>query len=180
MLVRRPASGRLFVEVSVLRLTQKSKYAVRALMELALDGCGSPLGVYEIARRQQIPERFLEQIFGELRRANILESRRGAHGGFCFAVPPGEITVLDIVEILDGEVRPARCSAGGQCYIADAPLCATSKVWDEARTAIEEVFGRYTIAQIANEEREGRVAHERGANSAVEARAEPVATSYTR
>ncbi len=180
MLVRRPASGRLFVEVSVLRLTQKSKYAVRALMELALDDCGSPLGVYEIARRQQIPERFLEQIFGELRRANILESRRGAHGGFCFAVPPEQITVLDIVEILDGEVRPARCSAGGQCYIADAPLCATSKVWDEARTAIEEVFGRYTIAQIATEERESRVAHERGANNAVEAWAEPAATSYTR
>jgi len=180
MMVRCPSSGQLFVEVSVLRLTQKSKYAVRALMELALNDCGSPLGVYEIARRQLIPERFLEQIFGELRRASILESRRGAHGGFCFAVPPEEITVLDIVEILDGEVRPARCSAGGQCYIADAPLCTTSKVWDEARTAIEEVFGRYTIAQIATEERESRVAYERAANSVVEAQAEPAATSYTR
>ncbi len=125
-------------------------------MELALVDCSAPLGVYEIARRQHIPERFLEQIFGELRRANILESRRGAHGGFCFAVPPEEVTVLDIVEILDGEIRPARCSAGGTCYIADAPLCATSKVWDEARTAIEEVFGRYTIAQIAAEERKSR------------------------
>ena len=137
-----------------MRLTQKSKYAVRALMALALDECGSPLGVYEVARRQHIPERFLEQIFGDLRRAGILESHRGAHGGFCFATPPEEVTVLDIVEILDGEVRPARCSAGGQCYIADAPLCATSKVWEEARTALEGVFGRYTIAQIAAEERE--------------------------
>ncbi|MDQ3924057.1 MAG: Rrf2 family transcriptional regulator [Actinomycetota bacterium] len=156
-----------------MRLTQKSKYAVRALMALALDECGSPLGVYEVARRQHIPERFLEQIFGDLRRAGILESRRGAHGGFCFAVPPEEITVLDVVEILDGEVRPARCSAGGQCYIADAPLCATSKVWDEARTALEGVFGRYTIAQIAAEEREGGAEHTAGA----EAQAEP---SYTR
>src|ERR687884_992319 len=129
-------------------------------MELALDDCGSPLGVYEIARRQHIPERFLEQIFGELRRANILESHRGAHGGFCFAVPPEEITVLDIVEILDGEVRPARCSAGGVCYIADAPLCATSKVWDEARVALESVFGRYSIAQLAAAEREDRAARE--------------------
>jgi len=141
-----------------LRLTQKSKYAVRALMELALGECGTPLGVYEIARRQYIPERFLEQIFGDLRRAGILESRRGAHGGFCFAVPPEEVTVLDVVEILDGEVRPARCSAGGTCYIAGAPLCATSKVWDEARVALEGVFGRYTIAQIAAEERENRAA----------------------
>ena len=144
--------------MSNLRLTQKSKYAVRALMELALERCGSPLGVYEIARRQRIPERFLEQIFGDLRRAGILESRRGAHGGFYFAVPPEEITVLDVVEVLDGEVRPARCSAGGTCYIAEAPLCATSKIWDEARTALEGVFGRYTVAQIAAEERESRIA----------------------
>src|ERR671938_1673185 len=129
-------------------------------MELALDECGSPLGVYEIARRQRIPERFLEQIFGELRRAKILESHRGAHGGFYFAVPPEEITVLDIVEILDGEVRPARCSAGGTCYIADAPLCATSEVWDEAREALEGVFGRYTIAQLAATERKGHAARE--------------------
>ncbi len=145
--------------IGSLRLTQKSKYAVRALMELALDECGSPLGVYEIARRQRIPERFLEQIFGDLRRAGILESRRGAHGGFCFATPPDEITVLDIVGLLDGEVRPARCSAGGTCYIADAPLCTTSKIWDEARVALEDVFGRYTIAQIATAERENRIAH---------------------
>ena len=154
-----------------MRLTQKSKYAVRALMELALDECEAPLGVCEIARRQRIPERFLEQIFGELRRSGVLESRRGAHGGFCFAVPPEEVTVLDIVEILDGEVRPARCSAGGTCYIADAPLCTTSKIWDEARTALEGVFGRYTIAQIAAEER---------ANRAANARDEEPAASYSR
>ena len=164
-----------------MRLTQKSKYAVRALMELALDECDSPLGVYEIARRQRIPERFLEQIFGELRRAKILESHRGAHGGFCFAVPPEEVTVLDIVEILDGEVRPARCSGGGVCYIADAPLCATSKVWDEARSALEGVFGRYTIAQIAAEERESRVARAKAAGEAVDAetQTETAVTSYT-
>ncbi len=156
-----------------MRLTQKSKYAVRALMELALEECGLPLGVNEVARRQRIPERFLEQIFGDLRRAKILTSRRGAHGGFSFAVSPEELTILDIVEILDGEVRPARCSAGGTCYIADAPLCATSKIWDEARTALESVFGRYTIAQVAAEERHNREAREGS-------RAEEPAASYSR
>ncbi|MBA2713977.1 MAG: hypothetical protein H0U55_10570, partial [Rubrobacteraceae bacterium] len=56
---------------------------------------------------------------------------------------------------------PARCSAGGVCYIADAPLCATSKVWDEAREALENVFGRYSIASLAAAEREERgAAHE--------------------
>lgn len=117
------------------------------------------MGVAEIARRQKIPERFLEQIFGDLRRANVLTSRRGAHGGYCFAMPTEELSVLDVVEILDGEVRPARCSAGGACYIAEAPLCATSKIWDEARIALEEVFGRYSIAQLAEEERMRRATH---------------------
>lgn len=145
-----------------MRLTKKSKYAARALVELALGDCGAALGVAEIARRQHIPERFLEQIFGELRRAKILESRRGAHGGYCFAMPPEEISVLDVVEILDGEVRPARCSAGGVCYIEDAPLCSTSKVWDEARVALEGVFGNYSIAQLAAAERETRVAGSSG------------------
>lgn len=143
-----------------MRLTQKSKYAARALVELALAEGGSPLGVAEIARRQHIPERFLEQIFGELRRADVLESRRGAHGGYRFAIPPEEITVLDVVEILDGAVRPARCSAGGTCYITEAPLCVTSKVWDEAREALEGVFGRYSIAQLAEAERENRASRE--------------------
>ena len=160
-----------------MRLTQKSKYAVRALVALALNEGDAPLGVAEIARRQHIPERFLEQIFGELRRADILTSRRGARGGFCFAVPPEEITVLDIVEILDGEVRPARCSAGGTCYIADAPLCATSKIWDEARAALEEVFGRYTIAQIAAGERESRARAADAEAMDAETLVETVATS---
>lgn len=146
--------------MSSIRLTKKSKYAVRALVELVLNGSEKPQGVSEVARAQHIPERFLEQIFGELRRANILKSHRGAHGGFCFAVPPEEITVLDIVEILDGEVRPARCSAGGSCYIKDAPLCATSRVWDEARVALEEVFGKYTIAQLAEAEQEIRAGNQ--------------------
>jgi DNA-binding IscR family transcriptional regulator len=74
-------------------------------------------------------------------------------------MPTEEVTVLDVVEILDGEVRPARCSAGGVCYIADAPLCATSQVWEEARVALEGVFGRYSIAQLAAAEREERAAH---------------------
>ena len=125
-----------------MRLTQKSKYAVRALVELALNEQDCPLGVAEIARRQHIPERFLEQILGELRRANILESRRGAHGGYRFAIPTDEISVLDIVEILDGEIRPARCSAGGVCYIADAPLCVTSKVWDLGHRVADRGVGR--------------------------------------
>ena len=138
-----------------MRLTKKSKYAARAVVEISLNG-SEPLGVAEISRRQRIPERFLEQILGELRRAGILESRRGAHGGYYLAIPGEEVTVLDIVEILDGKVRPARCSAGGGRYIDDEPPGSTSEVWDEARLALEGVFGRYSIARLAEAERGSR------------------------
>lgn len=144
-----------------MRLTKKSKYAVRAMVEITLNGYGSPLGVAEIARRQRMPARFLEQIFGDLRRAGVLESRRGAHGGYCLAIPSEEVTVLDIAEILEGEIRTARCSAGGECYIDDAPPCSTGKVWDEARVALEAVFGRHSIAQLAEAERGGHEERER-------------------
>ncbi len=135
-----------------MRLTKKSKYAARAMVEIALGGRG-PLGVAEISRRRGIPERFLEQIVGELRRGGILKSRRGARGGSCLAIPAEEVTVLDVVEILDGEVSPARYSEGGGHHIDDAPPCSTSKVWDEARVALEGVFNRYSIAQLAESER---------------------------
>ena len=142
-----------------MRLTKKSKYAVRAMVEIALSGRGL-LGVAEISRRQSIPERFLEQIFGELRRGGILKSRRGTHGGYYLAIPAEEVTVLDIVEILDGEVRPARYSGGGGHHMDDAPSCSTREVWDEARVALEGVFGRYSIAQLAEAERGNREGRE--------------------
>ena len=74
-------------------------------------------------------------------------------------MPTEEVSVLDIVEILDGEIPSARCSAGGVCY-SRRPLCATSKVWDEAREALENVFGRYSIASLAAAEREERATRE--------------------
>ena len=93
-------------------------YSEEQIRGTCVDGTGArrarlPLGVAELARRQHIPERFLEQIFGELRRANIIESRRGAHGGYRFAMPTEEVSVLDIVEILDGEIRPPAARRAG-------------------------------------------------------------------
>ncbi len=143
----------------------KAEYGVRVMAHLARrsdDRVGEavPISLAAIAEAEGLPLAYLEHLVARLRRADLVESRRGAHGGYRFAMPTEEITVLDVVEILDGEVRPARCSAGGVCYIKDAPLCATSKVWDEARVALEGVFGRYSIAGLAAVEREERRARE--------------------
>ena len=86
----------------MLSITTKSPYAVQALIELGLSGEGAPVPIAELARRRQIPVQFLEQLFSVLRRAGILRSYRGVKGGYAFARDPADISVLDVVELLDG------------------------------------------------------------------------------
>ena len=86
----------------MISITTKSPYAVRALVALHRQGDAVPVPIAELARRGDIPVQFLEQLFAVLRRAGLLKSQRGVKGGYSFAKDPSEITVLDIVELLDG------------------------------------------------------------------------------
>ena len=86
----------------MISITTKSPYALRALAELGRSAATGPVPIGELARRRDIPVQFLEQLFAVLRRAGVLRSQRGVKGGYSFARPPGEITVLEIVELLDG------------------------------------------------------------------------------
>src|SRR3954451_13086306 len=91
----------------LITITSKSRYAVRALTELARLGAlpgGQPVPIAELARRRDIPLQFLEQLFATLRRAGMLHSQRGVKGGYTFVKDPSELTVLAIVELLDGEL----------------------------------------------------------------------------
>ena len=86
----------------MISITTKSPYALQALAELGRAGGDGPVPIGELARRRDIPVQFLEQLFATLRRAGVLKSQRGVKGGYTFARPPGEITVLEIVELLEG------------------------------------------------------------------------------
>ncbi len=90
-----------------MKVSSKSRYALMALVELDLRtrGTGKPVRLTDLARERGIPEQFLEQLFAGLRRAGLLTGRRGAGGGFAFARRPDQLTVLDIVEALDGCAR---------------------------------------------------------------------------
>ncbi|MDX8150345.1 Rrf2 family transcriptional regulator [Patulibacter brassicae] len=89
----------------MLSITAKSPYAVQALTELGrAGGTTTPVPVAELARRRQIPGQFLEQLFATLRRAGLLRSQRGVHGGYVLTRDPREVTILEIVEMLDGPV----------------------------------------------------------------------------
>lgn len=99
----------------MLSITTKSPYALRALAELARIGGAGPVPIGELGRRRDIPVQFLEQLFAVLRRAGVLRSQRGVKGGYAFARDPSTITVLEIVELLDGPV-----GAGAEGIFAEA------------------------------------------------------------
>jgi Rrf2 family cysteine metabolism transcriptional repressor len=121
----------------VLSITTKSPYALRALAELARSGGSGPVPIGELARRREVPVQFLEQLFAVLRRAGILRSQRGVKGGYAFARDPSEVTVLEVVELLDG-----RLGAGAESVFA------------EAAAAARAVLAKATIADVV--ERENR------------------------
>ena len=127
----------------MLVITTKSPYAVRALAELARRGQGAPVPIGEIARARDIPVQFLEGLFATLRRAGILQSQRGVKGGYSFARQPEDVTVLDVVEALEGRL--------GADTGAD-----TAEVWTEAIDALRLKLKAITIAEVA--QREARAA----------------------
>ena len=121
----------------MISITTKSPYALSALVELHRQGATGPVPIAELARRREIPVQFLEQLFATLRRAGILRSQRGVKGGYSFAREPSEVTVLEIVEMLDGKL-----GAGAESIFA------------EASEAARAVLAGSTIADVV--ERENR------------------------
>ncbi|MBV9818722.1 MAG: Rrf2 family transcriptional regulator [Solirubrobacterales bacterium] len=119
----------------MISITTKSPYALSALVELHLQGAACPVPIAELARRRQIPVQFLEQLFATLRRAGILRSQRGVKGGYSLARPPEEITVLEVVQLLDG---PLGVGADG--------------IFAQAAHAAAAVLGEATVASIADME----------------------------
>ncbi len=96
----------------MLTITSKSPYAVKALTELARRGGERPVPIGEVAKAREIPVQFLEGLFATLRRAGILQSQRGVKGGYRFAKPPQAVTVLEVTELLDGDLAAGADQAG--------------------------------------------------------------------
>jgi Rrf2 family transcriptional regulator, cysteine metabolism repressor len=119
----------------MISISTKSPYALSALVELYRHGDSGPVSIAELARGRQIPVQFLEQLFATLRRAGILRSQRGVKGGYSFARHPEELTVLELVELLDG---PLGTDAHG--------------VFAEAAQAARGVLGAATVASVAEQE----------------------------
>ena len=120
----------------MLSITTKSPYALKALAELGHAGDRAPIPIGELARRREIPVQFLEQLFATLRRAGVLRSQRGVKGGYAFAREPSTITVLEVVELLDGPL-----GRGAEGIFADAATAARNVLQE---TTIADVVARET------------------------------------
>src|SRR5689334_24290297 len=112
----------------MISITSKSPYALRALIELYRQGDRAPVPIAELARRGDIPTQFLEQLFATLRRAGVLRSQRGVKGGYSFARPATEVTVLELVELLDGPLGRGATGIFAQAARAARDVLADSTV----------------------------------------------------
>jgi Rrf2 family cysteine metabolism transcriptional repressor len=142
-----------------MRLSTKGEYASRAMLELALRHGGPPLHIREISQAQDIPERFLEQILLQLKRAGYLRSRKGPNGGYTLAKPPERISVAEVIRVMDGPLAPIDCvSVTAHEVCARERFCGLRGLWKETRDAIAKILEGTTFADLASRTRAARPA----------------------
>jgi len=135
-----------------MRLSTKSRYGLRAIFDIAYHADGTGAQVQDIARRQELSPRYIEQIFQKLKKAGILKSKRGPQGGYSLARPMNQITVKDVVIATEGDMLLVDCSPrnrrrkGKGCMFDGS--CITQTVWNEASQRLEELFESITLAEL--------------------------------
>lgn len=133
-----------------MKLSVKIDYACRVLAQIArLHGTAELAHVESLAKIEAVPANYLAQILSELREGGLITSRRGKQGGYALARPPEEITLFDIVKLVEGEVLESSGAAKGQSGRR------VELVWREVRTALEDELRRHTLAQLAAKTSEG-------------------------
>jgi Rrf2 family protein len=134
-----------------MRITTTSRYGVRALFDVAYHGGGQPTQIKDIARRQKISQRYLEQIFNKLLKAGLLKSRRGPRGGYLLAKDPSEITIGDIISAAQGPIVPVKCLADETFSSEDCEIyssCITQHVWRETQRILVDYYNSVTIEDL--------------------------------
>ena len=131
------------------RLSTTARYSLRALSDLCACSGGGPVSVSDIAARQNIPVNYLEQLFGKLRRAGILESVRGAQGGYYLARPAGEVTIAEILQALGEPFIFGSCQTDKGCE--NAVTCPTFNLWRRVKGSVDEILSTTTLEDITGE-----------------------------
>jgi Rrf2 family protein len=135
------------------KLSKRGEYALRALIDFGLaQAMGRPLlQVNELASKEDLPVKFLEQILMQLKAAGYLESRRGKHGGYLLARRPEDIQIGQVVRLIDGPLAPIRCVsqvAYERCTCPDEEHCGLRMVMLDVRNAISNILDRFSLADV--------------------------------
>lgn len=138
-------------------ISKKNQYTLRAVFELAKHQGKGPIKISHIAEVQAIPERFLEVILGQLKKSGFVQSKRGYQGGYYLVVPPGELSVGDLMRFLQRDVAPEACMAPvpeNNCPFRGD--CAFFPMWRQVRNAIFDVYDGTTIQDLLDNDTNGR------------------------
>jgi len=133
-----------------MRLTTKGRFAVTAMIDLAMRGSEGPVTLAGISERQKISLSYLEQLFGKLRRSSLVDSVRGPGGGYCLARPMGLITVADIVRAVDESFDATQC--GGRENCKDEDRCMTHELWATLNFKMYEYLTSVTLSELVDKQ----------------------------
>jgi Rrf2 family iron-sulfur cluster assembly transcriptional regulator len=139
-----------------MRLTTKGRYAVTAMLDLAIHADDEPVTLADISSRQGISLSYLEQLFARLRRSGLVLSVRGPGGGYRLGDTTAAITVAGIIAAVDESVDATRCEGKGNCH--DGEICLTHHLWDDLTQRIQQFLGGISLADLAGKYEVQRIA----------------------
>ncbi|MCZ8251411.1 MAG: Fe-S cluster assembly transcriptional regulator IscR [Hylemonella sp.] len=134
-----------------MRLTTKGRFAVTAMIDLALRQNNGPVTLAAISQRQQISLSYLEQLFGKLRRHELVESTRGPGGGYTLARKAADITVADIILSVDEPIDATQCGGKENC-LGDGGRCMTHELWASLNTRMVEFLDSVTLQKLVDDQ----------------------------
>lgn len=133
-----------------MRLTTKGRFAVTALLDLAMQHGNSPVTLSEISRRQKISLSYLEQLFAKLRQSELVDSVRGPGGGYCLAKALDEVSVADIILAVDEPIDTTQCGGKENCH--NDGKCMTHDLWAKLNDQIFDYLGAVTLKQLVDDQ----------------------------
>ncbi len=133
-----------------MKITYKGDYALKAILDLALHYSRKIVTIHELAKRADVPVKFLEQVLLDLKRGGFVDSKRGIKGGYFLAKPPAEIKVGDVVRFIDGPIEPIDCAGLKNNYkgCADIYKCAFRNIWLKVTKATSDIVDKVTFEDI--------------------------------
>lgn len=136
-----------------MKISTKGRYALRLMLDLAGNGGERPVSLRDVARRQAISDKYLEQIVTPLSRAGLVRSVRGAGGGYLLTRAPADYTVGDILRPLEGDLAPVECATDAD-FCQRCGECVTVELWQEIHQAVSQVVDNTTLADLVVRQQE--------------------------